>query len=440
MNERDSESVLAMLIKHGYCPAESEDSADIVMVNTCSVREKAEDKAIGKLGKLVSESRKKSSDGGSRRIVGAVGCMVQRMEQNIFKRVKGLDFAVGPRSFGSIPAMIEAVQSGESGLLDTDDGEYHADIACAHLSGGISSFVNILLGCDRRCAYCIVPRVRGGEWSRAAEDILGEIRGLAENGVKEVTLLGQSVMSYGRKGGVWSDDHVSGLGLKEPFPRLLEAVDAIDGIERIRFTSGHPSGCTEELAKVMSRGGKVCNHIHLPVQSGSDRILKSMRRGYTVDEYREGVNRIRSTVKDLAITTDIIVGFPGETEREFELTRAFMDEIGFDNAFIFKYSPRPGTPAAEVEDDVSDDEKMRRNKILLADQDKRGLEKNKAYCGRVVKILAEGPSLRNEERWSGRTESNKIVVFEPVRTVSVGEIVDVMVERAMAQTLYGRLI
>ncbi len=244
---------------------------------------------------------------------------------------------------------------------------------------------------------------------------------------------------YGRRNSVWPDDYRSPRGYVEPFSRLLEAVCEIEGIERVRFTSSHPSGCTPELAQAMRELEQLCPHIHLPLQSGSDRVLKMMRRGYTSSDYEAAVGRLREAAPDLAVTTDIIVGFPTETESDFDATREFMERIGFDNAFVFKYSPRPGTPAAEWVDDVSDDEKRRRNQVLLEDQDERGRRINEALIGSIQEVLVEGPSLRNKVRWSGRSRTNKIVVFDPDDGCKEGDFINVRVERAMPQTLYGTI-
>jgi len=434
MNERDSEAIGALLARAGHRLTADEAEADVVVVNTCSVRGKAEDKAAGKLRLLVSPRF-----GRAGRIVGAVGCMVQRLGPEGLADLKGLDFAVGTHRLHTLPAVIEAVRAGRGPVFDTGCGEDESEFLAGHLAGGVSAFVNILLGCDRHCAYCIVPAVRGREWSRSAANVLKEVAGVAQAGVSEITLLGQSVMSYGRANPVWPEGHVSPRGFAEPLPRLLEAVTNVPGVRRVRFTSGHPSGCTGELARCMATLPAVCDHLHLPVQSGSDRILKAMRRGYTARDYLEAVARLRAAVPSLALTTDVIVGFPGETAEDFERTRELMEAARFDNAFIFKYSPREGTPAAALADDVPAEEKRRRNHVLLADQDRRGLDLNGRLVGRVVETLAEGPSLRNKTRWAGRTTTNKIVVFDPSAGLEAGAIVRVLVERARPQTLYGRL-
>lgn len=434
MNVRDSEAIGALLVRHGYRVLAGEEGADVILVNTCSVRGKAEDKALGKLRLVVAGKLMRPG-----RVVGAVGCMVQRLGPGILKQVKGLDFAVGTHRLSTLPAVIEAAFEGRGPLVDTGEEESEAEALSGHLTGSMSGFVNILLGCDRRCAYCIVPTVRGREWSRPAENVLREVAALAGQGVREVTLLGQSVMSYGCKNAVWPADYKSDGGFVEPLPRLLEAVGRMDGIRRIRFTSGHPIGCSEELAHAMATIPGVCDHLHLPVQSGSDAILKRMRRGYSAEDYLAAVRRLRAAVPSLALTTDVIVGFPGETDDDFEATRRLMDAAGFDNSFIFKYSPREGTPAADWADDVSSGEKLRRNHVLLEDQDRRGVELNEACIGNLVDVLVEGPSLRNQEKWAGRSTTNKIVIFDPRETVRAGDIVSVQIERVGPQVLYGML-
>ena len=435
MNERDSEAIGALLVRHGYQLTADEAMADIILVNTCSIRGKAEDKALGKLRLMAVLKRDRPS-----LMVGAVGCMVQRLGPEILKKVKGLDLAVGTHRLNALPALIEAVANGQGPVVDTGEADRETEALAGHLGGSLSAYVNILLGCDRHCAYCIVPTVRGTEWSRPAESVLREVGALAAQGCREVTLLGQSVMSYGKKNPVWVDSYRSERGFVEPLPRLLEAVSQVPGIRRIRFTSGHPTGCSVEIARAMGEIPGVCDHLHLPVQSGSDRILEKMRRGYTAEDYLAAVRRLRDSVPTLALTSDVIVGFPGETEEDFEATRRLMAAARFDNAFIFKYSPREGTPAAEWADDIPEEEKLRRNHVILADQDVLGEGLNRACIGKTVEVLVEGPSLRNKERWAGRSSTNKITIFDPSERVQVGDIVHVHIEKVGAQTLYGSLV
>jgi tRNA-2-methylthio-N6-dimethylallyladenosine synthase len=299
----------------------------------------------------------------------------------------------------------------------------------------------MLVGCDNRCSYCIVPDVRGHEYSRPAREIVAEVRALVSRGVKEVCLLGQSVLRYGVRNAAWDEtDAPSPGGYTEPFPRLLEALAGIAGLERIRFTSAHPKGCTDELVRAYREFPQLCRHLHLPVQSGSDRILADMGRRYTREEYLSAVNKLRAFDPEFALTTDVIVGYPGETADDFEATRTLMDEAGFDNAFVFKYSPRPGTRSAAMVDDVPKAEKERRDQVLLADQESRGLARNGLLVGTVREVLVEGPSKRNKARMSGRDSGNRIVVWDIVEGVppaQTGTLLKVRITEAHAQILRG---
>ena len=443
MNVRDSEAVGAMLEAAGHVRADGEDDADLVIVNSCTVRQKAEDKAIGKCGNLCAAK-------GGAKIIGLMGCAVKRLGAEVFEMLPKLDFAVGPRRLGMIPKIVEELQSqgyparktGARRLELPDEDEVpdglsaHPDAPAEGSAEAFRSYVTVLLGCDNRCSYCIVPDVRGHEYSRPAREVIAEVESLASGGVKEVCLLGQSVLRYGVRNRAWLDD---GGEYREAFPRLLAALNGISGLERIRFTSAHPKGCTDELLRAFHECGKVCRHIHLPVQSGSDRILAAMGRRYTREEYLGAVRRLRAFDPEFAVTTDVIVGYPGETEDDFEATRSLMDEAGFDNAFVFKYSPRPGTRSAALADDVSVEEKERRNQVLLADQERRGQRRNERLVGTVREVLAEGPSLRNKARWSGRDSGNRIVVFEPTSPIAVGSLVKVRISEAHPQILLGSL-
>ena len=408
MNVRDSEAVEALLLAAGHEKAVGEADADLVIVNSCTVRQKAEEKAVGKAGYLCSTGK----------VVGLMGCAVKRMGEQVFARLPKLDFAVGPRRFGLIPRLLERIAAGERRILEVGDDDVplgldaHPDIARAGTSAQFQSYVTVLLGCDNRCSYCIVPGVRGHEYSRPAREVIAEVRCLAERGVKEVCLLGQSVLRYGVRNRAWAEDEPNPHGYTEAFPRLLAALNEIPCLERIRFTSAHPKGCTDELVRVYRECPKVCRHLHLPVQSGSDRILAEMGRHYTRAEYLAAVGRLRAFDPEFAVTTDVIVGYPGETEADFEATRSLMEEAEFDNAFVFKYSPRPGTRSAALEDDVPTAEKERRNQLLLADQETRGLRRNEALVGTVREVMVEGPSKRNRARWSGRDSGNRIVVWD----------------------------
>lgn len=392
MNVRDSEAVEALLISAGHEMASCEEDAELVIVNSCTVRQKAEEKAIGKAGNLCAAGK----------ITGMMGCAVRRLGEHLHGKLPKLAFAVGPGELDKIPF----VKGGNP-------------LAAHRQDVGMSAYVTVMTGCDNRCSYCIVPDVRGHEYSRPAEDIVREVECLAHRGVKEVTLLGQSVLRY------------------RGFPSLLRRLQEIDGLSRIRFTSAHPKGCTDELVSVYKDCEKVCRHLHLPVQSGSNRILAEMGRRYTREEYLAAVLKLREFDPEFSITTDVIVGYPGETESDFEATRSLMDEAGFDNSFVFKYSPRPGTRSAAQKDNVSQEEKERRNQVLLADQERRGQERNKRLVGSVRSVMAEGPSKRNTERWAGRDGGNRIVVWNPEPSVRQGDFVEIRIIEAHPQILIG---
>ncbi len=422
MNVRDSEAAAALLKAAGHVQVADEADAELVLVNSCTVRDMAERKAIGKSGNLTAEGK----------LVGLMGCAVKRMGEDVFRKVKGLAFAVSPRRIGLIPRILA---EGCFPRLEIDDGDEIPTGLDAHDATGFKAYSTILVGCDNRCSYCIVPDVRGHEYSRPAAEVVAEVRALARAGVKEVCLLGQSVLRYGRRNAAFPDD---GDGVwREPFPRLLAALGEVEGLKRIRFTSAHPKGCTDELVRAFREIPQVCRHLHLPVQSGSDRMLAEMGRRYTRAEYLAAVRKLRAFDPEFAVTTDVIVGYPGETEADFEQTRSLMDEADFDNAFVFKYSPRPGTRSAALPDDVPTQEKERRNQVLLEDQERRGLQRNLRLVGTVREVLAEGPSARNAARWSGRDGGNRIVAFAPPPGIAPGDLVSIRVTEAHPQILIG---
>ena len=422
MNVRDSEAVESLMLAAGHEKATCESDAEIVIVNSCTVRQKAEEKAVGKSGNMIAAGK----------ITGMMGCAVKRMGEDVFKRLPKLHFAVGPRAFGLIPKI---VNEGRYPVLELGEDVVPVGMD-AHVDAGWQSFVTVLLGCDNRCSYCIVPDVRGHEYSRPAREVVAEVAALAKRGVKEVCLLGQSVLRYGIRNKAWDD------GEGEAFPRLLRALNGIDGLERIRFTSAHPKGCTDELIQVYRDCPKVCRHLHLPVQSGSDRVLAEMGRRYTRAEYLAAVAKLREFDPEFAVTTDVIVGYPGETAEDFEATRSLMEEAGFDNAFVFKYSPRPGTRSAALEDDVPKEEKERRDQVLLADQELRGQKRNDKLIGTVREVLFEGPSKRKADRFSGRDGGNRIVVWDKPENCSAalipGDKVKLEILQAHPQILIGR--
>ena len=395
MNVRDSEAVEAMLIASGHQKAETETEAELVIINSCTVRQKAEEKALGKAGNMIAAGKR----------TGMMGCAVRRLGEALKKKLPKLDFAVAPGELDRIPYVTKGDPLADHSLKPSV----------------FSAFVTVMTGCDNCCSYCIVPKVRGHEYSRPMDDIVREVECLANNGIKEVTLLGQSVLRY------------------RCFPTLLRRLDGIAALERIRFTSAHPSGCTDELLAAYRDCKKVCRHLHLPVQSGSNRILKSMGRRYTREEYLAAVEKLHSFDPEFSVTSDVIVGYPGESEEDFELTRSLMNEAGFDNAFIFKYSPRPGTRSAKMEDDVTTAEKERRDQVLLADQEQRGQLRNERLIGTIREVLVEGPSKRNAMRWSGRDSGNRIVVWDAT-SGETGKLVRVKINAAHPQILLGELI
>ena len=448
MNVRDSEAVEALMVAAGHEKVETEAEAELVVINSCTVRQKAEEKAVGKAGNLLAEGK----------FVGLMGCAVQRMGADVFKRLPKLHFAVGPRCFGMIPKIVGELTAKPRGrlLLSSDDVpeglDAHPVTRRAGTFAAVQSYVTVLLGCDNRCSYCIVPDVRGHEYSRPAKDVIAEVKCLVARGVKEVCLLGQSVLRYGVRNRAWAEDEPNEGGFKEAFPRLLWELNRIEGLERIRFTSAHPKGCSDELVRVYRECPKVCRHLHLPVQSGSDRVLAEMGRHYTRAEYLAAVRKLHAFDPEFSVTTDVIVGYPGETEADFEETRTLMEEAGFDNAFVFKYSPRPGTRSAALPDDVPTAEKERRDQVLLADQEIRGQQRNDRLVGTVREVMVEGPSKRNAARWSGRDSGNRIVVWDidgaPGRDapgasasgVAIGDLVHVKIAEAHPQILVGSLV
>ena len=443
MNVRDSEAVEALLVAAGHERAADEASAELVIVNSCTVRQKAEEKAVGKTGNLIAAGK----------ITGLMGCAVKRLGEEVFAKLPKLDFAVGPRAFGLIPRIVEKVVASRAEkrrerILDLGEDavpsglDAHTFAAPDSAASSFQAFVTILIGCDNRCSYCIVPDVRGHEYSRPAREVVAEVRALAAHGVKEVCLLGQSVLRYGVRNAAWdAADAPSPGGYVEAFPRLLEAIASVPGIERIRFTSAHPKGCTDELVRAYREFPQICRHLHLPVQSGSDRILLDMGRHYTRAEYLAAVRKLRDFDPEFAVTTDVIVGYPGETVEDFEATRSLMEEAGFDNSFVFKYSPRPGTRSAALPDDVPTAEKERRDQVLLADQERRGQCRNERLVGTVREVMVEGPSKRNKARWSGRDGGNRIVVWDvPAegKKPAIGSVVRIAVDEAHPQILIGR--
>ena len=435
MNERDSEQVSKMLVERGYRMVEAESEADVILLNTCSVRDMAEQKAIGKMGML-----RKLRKTRPHLVLGYLGCMAQARGESLLQTSPHVDLVVGTQKFHRVADYVhDLLQARQHELIDDvrrpivdteEEAGSQSTIREQELEvGQATAFVSIMQGCNMHCAFCIVPQTRGSERGRPIAEIVAEVRSLAERGVKEVTLLGQIVNLYGRH----EFPKVDG---KSPFVQLLEAVCAVDGIERVRFTSPHPIGYRDDLIEAFSRLPKLVEHIHLPLQSGSDRILKIMRRGYTAEKFQKLAERIRAARPGMAITTDIIVGFPGETDEDFQKTRDLCEAVSFDNAFVFRYSPRQNTPAATMEAQISEEVKDARNQDLLEVVNRHVAAKLDALIGTEVEILCEGASRHNAERLSGRTRTNKIVVFEGAPR-HIGQIFPVKITRASGSTLYG---
>ena len=423
-NELDSERIVGLLAREGYELIERDEEADLIILNTCAIREKAEQKAYSRLGTFQELKRRKK---GLR--IGLCGCVAQQEGQALLNRFPYLDFVVGPAQLTSIPRLLRDGTNRGLATARTPAFSYPVS-APVYRRSAVKGWVSIMEGCDRFCTFCIVPFTRGRERSRPLQEIVEEIRELKQRGYREVTLLGQTVNSYGKK-------------LRPPasFVELLETIDrVVEGEMRVRFTSPYPGDVTAELAEAMATLPSLCEHIHLPVQSGSDRTLRRMKRGYSRDDYLEKVELLRTKTPALALTTDIIVGFPGETERDFEETLSLIQEVGYDGAFIFKYSTRPHTPAALLSDQVPEEIKGRRLEQALGLLNSLSLERNRAYLGRTVEVLVDREDVKRDAvRVAGRTRENKIVHFSGEGPTD-GDLVLVAITGASALHLQGELI
>lgn len=423
MNKLDAELSLGLLQEEGYKIVDKVDEADVILFNTCSVRQHAEDKVYSHLGALKTLKKRQPEV-----IIGVLGCMAQKDGEAIFKRMPHVDLVCGTRMFSRLPEMLLKIRNHGSHVLAIDEDQIvNVKRAVTYRPNFYQAFVTVMRGCDNYCSYCIVPYVRGREISRTIADIKEEVQSLVSNGCKEVTLLGQNINSYGK-----------GLSGNVTLGDLLTELNAIDGLERIRFVTSHPADMSRDLIRTMSRLEKVCEYLHMPAQSGSDEVLKRMRRGYTAGYYREFVRYARELIPHLTVASDFIVGFPGETEDDFQETVRLMEDIRFQNCFIFKYSPRTGTKAAELKDDVPDETKRARNLKLLELQKKISLEENTKMIGKKVDVLVEGASKSDPNRLSGRTRQNHIVVFNGSQEL-VGKLVGVLIHEVTDLTLFGKL-
>jgi tRNA-2-methylthio-N6-dimethylallyladenosine synthase len=436
MNERDSEQVARSLIDRGYEVAANEAEADVILLNTCSVRDMAEQKALGKMG-MLGRTAKARPD----KVFGFLGCMAQARGDELLKLIPHLDLVVGTQKFHRVADYVEELVDRKRNrrmddprfsIVDTTEEADSQETIREHnlRSRQATAFVSIMQGCNMHCTFCIVPRTRGAERSRTIAQIVNEVHDLVEQGVKEVTLLGQIVNLYGRH-------EFPRVGGKSPFVQLLKAVHDVSGLERLRFTSPHPIGFRADLVAAFRDLPKLCEHVHLPLQSGSDRILKAMHRTYTAEKYLRLVDEIRAVDANIALTTDVIVGFPGETAEDYAQTRTVVERVQFDNAFIFRYSPRRETSAAEMPGQVSEEVKEERNQDLLKLVDASAKRAGQRLVGSAVQILCEGPSKTNAARLTGRTRGNKIAVFEGSES-DIGRLVDLQITHASGFSLSGR--
>lgn len=424
MNENDTERMLALLVAEGYQATGQADEADLIVVNSCSVREKSYHKAISSLGRYHKAQRLKPDAK-----IGLAGCVASQEGGKIRERFPFVDFVIGTDQLHRLPEAVRVVQSKPQGFVASDfqdTHDYHFPITPIIPERFPLAYVTIMKGCDNTCAFCIVPQTRGAEVSRPADEIIAEIKELEQQGIQEVTLLGQNVNSYGRK----LCDGIS-------FVHLLRMIARRTRLKRLRFTSPHPKDVSTELIREYRENSILCPHIHLPVQSGASRILKKMRRAHTRETYLRRVEQLRAACPEIAISTDIIVGFPGETEADFHETLSLLNAVRYDSCYAFCYSKRPGTEAAEWADDVPEAVKRRRLQELFDLQNQISLEINQGYVGRAVEVLVEGPAKLGKHQFTGRSPENKIVNFDG-RAEDRGAILKVQVERASAYALYDK--
>ncbi|HYR51177.1 MAG TPA: tRNA (N6-isopentenyl adenosine(37)-C2)-methylthiotransferase MiaB [Candidatus Dormibacteraeota bacterium] len=416
MNVADSELMLGRLGQAGYRRVERAEEADVILVNTCAIREHAEQRIYGRLGELTRHKLRRPGV-----VLGVAGCMAQHLRGKLMERVPLVDLVVGPDGYRRLPELIDEAREEPTLAVRLSRVETYGDLVPAR-ADGVRAWVSIMRGCDKFCSFCIVPYVRGRERSLPADEVLRQVEHAAAEGFREIVFLGQTVNAY-RDGDV-------------DFAELLVRADRVPGIARIRFTSPHPSDMSDRAIGAMATCEKVPPHLHLPLQSGSDSVLRAMRRIYSMDEYERLVEKVRRAIPGIALSTDIIVGFPGETDADFQATRQAMDRIGYESAFIFKYSPRPGARSAEWPETVDEEEKTRRIMLLIEEQQKRSLLENEADVGSAVEVLVEGPTKRNPSEWFGKSAHFKTTVF-PHRGERVGDLVSVRVDAATPHALLG---
>ena len=423
MNEYDSERVAGLLREHDYELTDDAAAADLILINTCAIREKAEDKVFSRLGEL--KPLKAANPG---LLIGVMGCMAPLQNQNVFRRAPHVDLVFGSPAIAKVGELVERARRERRPVLETGEAPLVKLTAKAPTAERLRAFVTVMEGCEKHCTFCVVPRTRGRERSHSPESIVAEVRGLVADGCREVTLLGQTVNAYGR-------DLTPATDLAELFQR----VNDVAGLERIRFTTSNPYNLTPKLIRAMRDIPKVCEYFHLPLQSGSDRVLERMNRGYTRGQYLALIDQLRDAEPAMALSTDIIVGFPGETEADFEQTLAVVEQVGYDNAFVFRYSRRPGTPAADMAEQVPEPVKAERNARVLEVAARGAAAGSHRLHGRTVEVLVDGVSRKNAAELSGRTRCNRVVNFERQGPVAVGDIAHVRVTDVLPHSLRGAL-
>jgi len=427
MNEYDSSKMLDVLTDtHDLTMTDVEADADVILLNTCSIREKAQEKVFSQLGRW-----RKLKEKNPNLVIGVGGCVASQEGDNIIKRAPYVDMVFGPQTLHRLPTMLNAVKSEEKAQIDISFPEIEKfDNMPEPRKEGASAFVSIMEGCSKYCTFCVVPYTRGEEVSRPLDGVLAEIMQLALQGVKEVNLLGQNVNSY--RGETHKGEYVD-------LAHLIHYVAAIDGIKRIRFTTSHPVEFTDALIEAYRDVPKLANYLHLPVQSGSDRVLSAMKRGHTAIEYKQKIRKLREVRPDISLSSDFIVGFPGETDKEFEATMKLIEDVGFDQSFSFIYSKRPGTPAANIEDEIPMSVKKQRLQRLQDTINGFAAKISQDMIGTVQKVLIEGLSKKDNKQLAGRTENNRVVNFDGNPRL-IGQMVDVEITQAVRNSLKGRLI
>jgi tRNA-2-methylthio-N6-dimethylallyladenosine synthase len=423
MNEYDSERVAGLLRAQEYELTDNEADADLILLNTCAIREKAEEKVFSKLGELRKVKARRPDV-----IVGVMGCMAQLHHHEIRRRAPAVDLVFGSPAIGKVASLVERVRRERRPLVDTGEAPLVKITARPEGAPKRRAYVTVMEGCEKHCTFCVVPTTRGRERSHPPDVIVDEVRGLVAEGCREVTLLGQTVNAYGRD-----------LTPPTDLAALFERVNEVDGLARIRFTTSNPYNLTPRLIAAIRDVPKVCEYFHLPLQSGSNRVLERMNRGYTRERYLALVDELRAAVPELALSTDLIVGFPGETEDDFAQTLDMVQRVGYDNVFAFRYSPRPGTPAASFGDQVPPDVKAARNTRLLEVAGHVAAERSRRLQGRTLEVLVDGASKRNETELSGRTRCNRVVNFHGAERVSLGDVVAVRITEALPHSLRGAL-